>query len=73
MADYERLFAESNGATGGGGLSDISRVSPGGRSDRAAIPGARIIASLRQPVERAYSDYLMHLRIGGSSSIPPAT
>ena len=31
---------------------------------REAVPGARIIISLRDPVERAYSNYLGHLRAG---------
>jgi len=31
---------------------------------RDAVPGARIIMILRDPVERAFSDYLMHVREG---------
>jgi sulfotransferase family protein len=31
---------------------------------RQAAPGARIVISLRDPVERAYANYLGHLRVG---------
>ena len=71
LADYERLFAQSNGAAAVGEASPIYLECPQA-ADRigAAIPGVRIIASLRQPVERAYSDYLMHLRHRGEQFDP---
>jgi Sulfotransferase domain len=31
---------------------------------RALLPGARLVAQLRNPIERAYSDYCMHFRRG---------
>lgn len=65
LADYEALYANANGARAIGeasplyidsafALQQISRL----------LPDARIIFSLRQPVERAYSLYLMGIRDG---------
>ncbi len=47
------------------GLDDVSRMSPVGRPDPAAASSPRLLCSLRHPVDRAYSDYLMYLRIRG--------
>lgn len=65
-SEYEALFAGAGNATAIGEASPIYLECPqaAGRI-REAIPGARLIASLRQPVERAYSDYLMYLRRRG--------
>jgi hypothetical protein len=66
MAEYERLFDGSDGAAAIGEASPLYLESPQAADRiRAAIPSVRILASLRQPVERAYSDYLMHLRHRG--------
>jgi hypothetical protein len=66
MAEYEQLFHGADGAAAIGEASPIYLECPqaAGRI-RSAIPSVRLIASLRQPVERAYSDYLMHLRHRG--------
>lgn len=66
MAEYEHLFDAADGVTAIGEASPIYLECPQAADRiRTAIPSVRIIASLRQPVERAYSDYLMHLRHRG--------
>ena len=66
MAAYEQLFERADGAAAIGEASPIYLECPQAAARiRAAIPTVRLIASLRQPVERAYSDYLMHLRHRG--------
>jgi hypothetical protein len=66
LSDYEQLFANVGGAAAVGEASPIYLECPqtAGRI-RERLPAARIICSLRQPVERAYSDYLMYLRRRG--------
>jgi hypothetical protein len=70
-AEYEALFTGANGATAIGEASPIYLECPqaAGRI-RAVIPGARLICSLRHPVDRAYSDYLMYLRRRGRQLDP---
>jgi hypothetical protein len=71
MAEYERLFDQADGAPGIGEASPIYLECPQAADRiRAAVPSVRIIASLRHPVERAYSDYLMHLRHRGERFDP---
>lgn len=71
MAEYQRLFAQPGDATAIGEASPIYLECPQAADRiRAAIPSVRIIASLRHPVERAYSDYLMHLRHRGQRFDP---
>jgi hypothetical protein len=71
MAEYQRLFDQAGGAAAIGEASPIYLECPqAAERIRAAIPSARIIASLRQPVERAYSDYLMYLRHRGQRLDP---
>jgi hypothetical protein len=71
MAEYERLFDGAGGAGAIGEASPIYLECPQAADRiRAALPSVRIIASLRQPVERAYSDYLMHLRHRGQRLDP---
>lgn len=66
MAAYEQLFERAAGAAAIGEASPIYLECPQAADRiRSAIPAVRLIASLRQPVERAYSDYLMHLRHRG--------
>jgi hypothetical protein len=66
MAEYEQLFEGAGGVPAIGEASPIYLECPqAAERIRAAIPGVRLVASLRQPVERAYSDYLMHLRHRG--------
>jgi hypothetical protein len=66
LREYEALFAAAGDATAIGEASPIYLECPqSAERIRSLIPGARIIASLRQPVDRAYSDYLMYLRRRG--------
>lgn len=63
LAEYERLFAEAGGAVAIGEASPIYLECPQTAARiRELIPAARIICTLRHPVDRAYSDYLMYLR-----------
>lgn len=66
LAEYEALFADPGDARAIGEASPLYLESPQapGRI-RELIPSARIVCSLRQPVDRAYSDYLMYLRRRG--------
>ena len=63
--DYDALFA---GAPPGAVLGEVSPAYlavPGTWAHiRAAAPTVRLVAVLRNPVERAYSDYLMYRRDG---------
>ncbi len=60
---YERSFEGAGDARAVGEASPIYLECPqsAGRI-RDTIPDARIICGLRDPVDRAYSDYLMYLR-----------
>ncbi len=62
LAEYEQLFSEAGGAEAVGEASPIYLECPqsAGRI-RAALPAARLVCSLRHPVDRAYADYLMYL------------
>jgi len=66
LAEYEALFAGADRAAAIGEASPLYLECPqaAGRI-RELIPGARIICSLRHPVDRAYSDYQMFLRRRG--------
>ena len=69
--EYEELFREVGGATAIGEASPLYLESPQAPARiRALLPGVRIIASLRHPVDRAYSDYLMYLRRRGRAFDP---
>jgi len=63
---YERSFEGAGDARAVGEASPIYLECPqsAGRI-RNTIPDARIICGLRDPVDRAYSDYLMYLRSRG--------
>ena len=66
LSAYEALFARANGALAIGEASPIYLECPqASERIRAVIPDARLICSLRHPVDRAYSDYLMDLRRRG--------
>lgn len=62
LAEYQDLFAEAGPARRLGEASPIYLECPQspGRI-RELVPDARLICCLRQPVERAYADYLMYL------------
>ncbi|MGN6391567.1 MAG: sulfotransferase family protein [Gemmatimonadales bacterium] len=66
LREYEGLFAETRNATAVGEASTMYLECPqaAGRI-QALLPAVRILCSLRHPVDRAYSDYLMHLRRRG--------
>ncbi len=66
LGEYEGLFAEAGGAAAVGEASPIYLECPQAATRIAAmLPAARIICGLRQPVDRAYSDYQMYLRSRG--------
>jgi Sulfotransferase family len=63
---YEDLFAHTGDARAIGEASPIYLECPQAAARiRHLIPEARIICGLRNPVDRAYSDYLMYLRSRG--------
>jgi hypothetical protein len=66
LADYEKLFGEAGNAKAIGEASPIYLECPqaAGRIHKL-LPRARIICCLRNPVDRAYSDYQMFLRSSG--------
>jgi len=63
---YEELFSGAREALAVGEASPIYLECPqsAGRIHET-LPAARIICGLREPVDRAYSDYLMYLRARG--------
>ena len=66
VEEYQALFADAGSAAAIGEASPIYLECPQAASRiRELIPGARLICSLRHPVDRAYSDYLMYLRRRG--------
>lgn len=66
LDDYERLFADAGDAVAVGEASPIYLECPQAAARiRELLPDARIICGLREPVDRAYSDYLMYLRSRG--------
>lgn len=66
LREYEQLFADAEDAVAIGEASPIYLECPeaAGRI-RELLPATRIICGLRQPVDRAYSDYQMYLRAQG--------
>lgn len=63
MSAYEGLFEDVRGASAVGEASPIYLECPyAAKRIHAHIPQAKIICGLRDPVDRAYSDYLMYLR-----------
>lgn len=66
LSEYEALFADADGALAIGEASPIYLECPqaAGRI-RSLIPDARLICTLRHPVDRAYSDFQMYLRRRG--------
>jgi hypothetical protein len=64
--EYEQLFAEAGNAAAIGEVSPIYLECPQTAARiRERLPDSKIICCLRQPVDRAYSDYLMYLRNRG--------
>jgi hypothetical protein len=66
LAEYQQLFADAGNAEAVGEASTMYLECPqaAGRI-RDLLPAVRIICSLRHPVDRAYSGYLMYLRRRG--------
>jgi hypothetical protein len=71
LVDYERLFADVGGAAAVGEASTMYLECPqaAGRI-RMLLPSVRIVCSIRHPVDRAYSDYVMSLRHRGQRFDP---
>lgn len=68
---YEELFADAGSATAIGDISPIYLETPHAAARiHEVVPEARIICSLRNPIDRAYSDYLMYLRKQGDRVDP---
>jgi hypothetical protein len=66
LSQYERLFADAGDALAIGEASPIYLECPQAAARiRGRLPAARILCSLRDPVDRAYSDYQMYLRRRG--------
>jgi hypothetical protein len=62
---YEALFADRGDAVAAGEVSPEYLANPHAcAAIRRLVPEARLVAVLRNPVERAYSDYLMYRRDG---------
>lgn len=71
LPDYEKLFAGAGDAAALGEASPIYLECPQSADRiRRLLPATRIICGLRHPVDRAYSDYLMHLRDRGRALDP---
>jgi hypothetical protein len=65
-AAYEELFSGATDALAIGEASPIYLECPQSAARiQEVLPNARIICGLREPVDRAYSDYLMYLRARG--------
>jgi sulfotransferase family protein len=66
LEDYRRLFADRGAEKVAGEASVLYLPHPDAAGAIAsALPDARIVAVLRNPVERAYSGYLYRVRDGG--------
>lgn len=66
LSEYERLFADAGDALAIGEASTTYLECPQSAARiRELLPATRLICSLRHPVDRAYSDYLMYLRHRG--------
>ncbi len=65
MSEYRRLFEGVRNEVAVGEVSPEYLANPEApRRIRAHLPNVRLFAILRNPVERAYSDFLMHRRNG---------
>jgi hypothetical protein len=71
MEEYEGLFADAGAALAIGEASPLYLEAPETAARiRATLPDARIVCTLRHPVDRAYSDYLMYIRRRGRAFDP---
>ena len=63
LPEYEALFADAAGAVAIGEASPIYLECPQSADRiRSLIPDVRLVCTLRHPVDRAFSDYLMYIR-----------
>jgi hypothetical protein len=70
-SEYQRLFDDAGSALAVGEASTMYLECPQSAARiQRALPQARIICSIRQPVDRAYSGYLMYLRHRGQRFDP---
>lgn len=66
LEEYEALYENAGDAIAIGDISPIYMETPHAAARiHELIPHARILCSLRHPVDRAYSDYLKYLRKNG--------
>jgi hypothetical protein len=66
LEEYTQLFAAAGAARAVGEASPIYLECPqAAQRIHALLPAVRIVCSLRHPVDRAYSDYVMYLRHRG--------
>lgn len=66
LPEYEEMYDAAGDAKAIGDVSPIYLETPhAAERIHELLPEARIICSLRNPVDRAYSDYLMYLRKRG--------
>ena len=66
LSEYERLFADAGNAAAIGEASTTYLECPQSAARIGQLlPAVRLLCSLRHPVDRAYSDYLMYLRARG--------
>jgi len=66
LEEYEQLFEGAGTAPAVGEASPIYLECPQAADRiRSRLPAVRLICSIRHPVDRAYSDYLMYLRRRG--------
>lgn len=66
LSQYKQLFTQAGDAVAIGEASPIYLECPQAAARiRELLPAARIVCSLRHPVDRAYSDYQMYLRHRG--------
>lgn len=66
LSHYERVFADAGDARAIGEASPIYLECPQAAARiREHLPAAKIICSLRNPVDRAYSDYVWYVRTRG--------
>jgi len=64
LAEYERLFDDAGGRKAVGEISpQYLNSATAAERIRRDLPGVRLVVSLRNPAERAWSDYLGRVRI----------
>ncbi|MDA8343909.1 MAG: sulfotransferase [Thermaerobacter sp.] len=69
-ADYERLFEGAGDANAVGEASTLYLASPEApQRIKDSLPNVRLIAILRNPVDRAYSNFLEHVQEGRESEL----